>query len=59
MKITKLIEKKSLTHDVFELIYETDLDMDNIVSGQFITFLLPEIGGRAYSVWNVVENLNQ
>ncbi len=55
MKTTKLIAKKALTHDVFELVYESQLDMSNIVSWQFITFLLPEIGGRAYSVANVVD----
>jgi len=56
MKITKLVAKKALTHDVFELVYESELDMSNIISWQFITFLLPEIGGRAYSIANVVDN---
>ncbi|MDC0506191.1 FAD-dependent oxidoreductase [Candidatus Gracilibacteria bacterium] len=56
MKITKLVAKKVLTHDVFELVYESELDMSNIVSGQFITFLLPEIGGRAYSIANIADD---
>lgn len=45
-----LIEKKYLTSDVFELIYESKDDFE-ILPGQFITFLLPKTWfGRAYSV---------
>ncbi len=55
MKITKLIAKKQLTHDVFELIYASELDCSNCISGQFITFLLPDIWGRAYSIGNIVD----
>ncbi|MDD5770094.1 MAG: FAD-dependent oxidoreductase, partial [Candidatus Gracilibacteria bacterium] len=48
----KLISKKNLTQDVFELVFEV-LDDFEIIAGQFITFLLPKTGfGRAYSVLN-------
>lgn len=46
-----LQEKIKLTHDVFELRYKKE-DEEKIKPkhGQFITFLVPVIGGRAYSV---------
>jgi NAD(P)H-flavin reductase len=44
-----LIEKKALTHDVFELSFEWESEL-NIKPWQFITFILDKIGGRAYSV---------
>lgn len=45
-----LVSKKTLTSDVFELIYEAENDFE-IIPWQFITFLLPKTGfGRAYSV---------
>ena len=56
MKITTLIAKKALTHDVFELIYSSELDCSNFISWQFITFLIPEIWGRAYSIANIVDD---
>lgn len=49
-----LIEKKYLTSDVFELVYEAEKDFE-ILPGQFITFLLPKTGfGRAYSVLDTI-----
>lgn len=55
MKQFKLVEKKALTSDVFELHFECS-ESFNIVSWQFVTFLLPVIGWRAYSIleqdWN-------
>lgn len=45
-----LIEKKLLTLDVFELVFEAENDFE-MLPGQFLTFLLPKTGfGRAYSV---------
>lgn len=45
-----LQEKKYLTQDVFELVYEAENDFE-IIPGQFITFLLPKTWfARAYSV---------
>lgn len=49
VKNFKLIEKKALTHDVFELVFETD-EKFVIKSWQFITFLLDKIWWRAYSI---------
>ena len=52
-----LIEKKYLTSDVFELIYESKDDFE-ILPGQFITFLLPKTWfGRAYSVLGTQEKI--
>lgn len=53
-----LTKKIALTQDVFELHYETDSILQ-MLPGQFITFILPKIGGRAYSVleleWNIIK----
>ncbi len=55
MKKFTLTEKKELTHDVFEMHFECSEDFE-IKPWQFVTFILPKIGGRAYSVlqqdWN-------
>lgn len=53
-----LNKKIKLTSDVYELHYGIN-DFNNFIPWQFITFLLPEIGWRAYSVleirdWSVV-----
>ena len=52
-----LIEKKQLTHDVFELIFQWENEI-NMKPGQFITFILDSIWWRAYSVleskWNTI-----
>lgn len=52
-----LTEKKSLTWDIFELTFEAKESFD-FISGQFITFVIPSIWGRAYSVlktdWNKI-----
>lgn len=51
----KLIQKINLTDNVYELKFEGDNELD-LKPGQFVTFLLDKIGGRAYSVlkkeWN-------
>ncbi|MCH2188655.1 FAD-dependent oxidoreductase [Candidatus Gracilibacteria bacterium] len=44
-----LSQKNKLTPDVFELVFKAPHTI-TMESGQFITFLLPEIGGRAYSI---------
>jgi ferredoxin-NADP reductase len=49
MKQFLLTQKVNLTHDVFELHLECS-ELLNTQPGQFITLLLPEIGGRAYSI---------
>lgn len=51
-----LLTKKSLTHDVFELTYQAS-ESKNFVAGQFITFILPGIGGRAYSILAWKDNI--
>ncbi len=50
-----LIEKRKLTNDLFEIVFETKEWFD-FKSGQFITFLLPYIWWRAYSILEVREN---
>jgi CDP-4-dehydro-6-deoxyglucose reductase len=50
-----LIEKKSLTSDIFELTFQAKESFD-FISGQFITFILPGIWGRAYSVLKTHRN---
>mgnify|MGYP003684150967 CR=1 FL=1 len=53
----KLIDKKKLTTDVYELVFQASEKFD-FLAGQFITFILPNIWGRAYSIlktqWNEV-----
>ncbi|NDK07745.1 hypothetical protein EOM39_00695 [Candidatus Gracilibacteria bacterium] len=49
LKDFTLVEKKKLTYDLFEMIFETE-DSFSFIHGQFITFVLPGIGGRAYSI---------
>lgn len=44
-----LKEKNKLTHDVFELIFELREEV-KMLPGQFITFILPKIWWRAYSI---------
>ena len=45
----KLVWKNKLTHEIYELIFEWENEME-FKNGQFITFLIPIIGGRAYSI---------
>lgn len=52
----KLIKKIPLTHDVFELHYEAN-EKKEMLAGQFITFILPQIWGRAYSVLELEDRL--
>ena len=53
----KLIEKKNLTENVFEMVFEWEKHLD-MLPGQFITFLLDKIWWRAYSIlkieWNKI-----
>lgn len=53
----KLIEKKNLTHNVSEMIFEWESEL-SMKAWQFITFLLDKIWGRAYSIleikWNKI-----
>ncbi|MDD3793955.1 MAG: FAD-dependent oxidoreductase [Candidatus Gracilibacteria bacterium] len=44
----KLINKKNLTSNIFELVFESENNFE-FKPGQFITFLIP-VGGRAYSI---------
>ena len=44
----KLINKKNLTHNIYELIFESENNF-NFKPGQFITFLIP-VWWRAYSI---------
>jgi len=58
MQEIQLTNKIELTHDVFELHYEFWEEV-SMKPGQFITFILPEVGGRSYSVletkWTIVK----
>jgi len=49
MKSFKIIKKINLTPDVFEIHYKCSEKFE-IKPGQFITFILPKIWGRAYSI---------
>lgn len=53
--ISKLVSKIALTNDVFELHYEFAEKRD-FIAGQFMTFILPWVWGRSYSIlemkWN-------
>lgn len=48
----KLINKKNLTNNVFELKFEWEKELE-IKPGQFITFLLDKIWWRAYSILKI------
>ncbi len=52
LKKFKLIEKNKLTPDVYELIFENDIEdfWKDFKSWQFVTFILDKIWGRAYSI---------
>nr|MDD3719793.1 FAD-dependent oxidoreductase [Candidatus Gracilibacteria bacterium] len=54
IKDFKLTKKTKLTIDVFEMIFEVE-EKFNYNYGQFITFILPNIGGRAYSMLDVID----
>lgn len=49
LKKFTLTRKIALTKNVFELHYTTEDDI-SMLPGQFITFILPKIWGRAYSI---------
>lgn len=48
----KLIEKKNLTQNVFEMAFKWEKEL-SMISWQFITFLLDWLGWRAYSILRV------
>ena len=52
MKIFTLKERKALTHDIFELIFDGESEIQ-MKPWQFITFIIDDIGGRAYSILEV------
>lgn len=52
----KLIEKKNLTEDVYELVFQASEGFD-FLPGQFITFILPNIWWRAYSILKTQDNI--
>ena len=58
IKIFEIIKKINLTSDVFEIHYKCNEDFE-MKPGQFITFILPEIWWRAYSIleknWNIIK----
>ncbi len=55
IKEFKIISKKEIAPKIYEIIFETKTAF-SIIPGQFITFLLPKLGWRAYSIlkqeWN-------
>jgi len=55
MKQFKIIDKKNLTDDVFEIHYESSEKIE-MKPGQFVTFILPKIGWRAYSILDIIWN---
>jgi len=55
MQIT-LVEKTSLTEDVFELHYKLPENI-GMKAGQFFTFILPEVWGRSYSALDMRDDI--
>lgn len=51
----KITEKNKLTHDIYEMKFESNTDL-SFIYWQFITFILPWIWWRAYSVLNIENN---
>lgn len=49
MQEIKLARKIQLTENVFELHYDFGKKVE-MKPGQFVTFILPGIGGRSYSI---------
>lgn len=56
MMQVELIKKTALTHDVFELHYKLP-EAKTMLPGQFITFILPGVGGRSYSVLEIEKDI--
>ncbi|MDA9128929.1 FAD-binding oxidoreductase [Candidatus Gracilibacteria bacterium] len=52
----KLTKKIHLTHDVYELHYQLS-EEKSMKPGQFLTFILPGVGGRSYSVLELRGNI--
>lgn len=55
LKTCTLIEKIALTHDVYELHYELPVST-SMLPGQFITFIMKGIGGRSYSILELIDD---
>ena len=49
LKTCTLIQKIALTHDIYELHYKLP-EVSTMLPGQFITFIMKWIGGRSYSI---------
>lgn len=49
-----LLKKQKLTYDIFEMIFELSETLD-FIHWQFITFILPWIWWRAYSILEVID----
>ena len=58
MKTFEIIKKINLTPDVFEIHYQSS-EKFNIKPGQFITFILPKIWWRAYSILEQNDNITK
>lgn len=54
LKTCTLIKKRALTHDVYELHYELP-EVTSMLPGQFITFIIKGIGGRSYSILELID----
>jgi len=46
----ELVNKIQLTADIFELTYKYEKNLDEMIPWQFVTFILPDIWWRAYSI---------
>lgn len=54
-----LLVKTQLTYDIFEMVFKSSEDL-SFIHWQFITFILPQIWWRAYSIlevtdWNIIK----
>lgn len=54
LKTCTLIKKIALTHDVYELHYKLP-ESTTMLPGQFMTFILQGIGGRSYSILELLD----
>jgi NAD(P)H-flavin reductase len=52
-----VVEKKiTLTQDVFEIHYKLP-EVKTMLPGQFITFIIAGVGGRSYSILEIIEDV--
>ena len=51
----KIIAKKEIAPKIYEIIFESKEKIE-MIPGQFITFILPKIWGRAYSILKLEDN---